>query len=103
MIGLLLNPLVLCVLLWLVARGSADIEYGRVFFISLGVSIVGVAIAALAGGGFVALVALLPVLGLLAFLLMRYCCVSLQQALIVTGLYFAYQIAFPILVGWLLG
>jgi hypothetical protein len=102
MIALLLNPVVLCVLVWLVARGTADIDFVRMFFIALGVGLFGAVVGMAVGDSYLALLALLPVLGLLVFLLMKYCCVTLQQALIVTGLYFAYQVAFAVLMGSLL-
>ena len=41
MLFLFLNPAILCVLVWLVARGSTDIEFGKMFFIALAVSISG--------------------------------------------------------------
>ncbi|MCI0684674.1 MAG: hypothetical protein L0Y71_21465 [Gemmataceae bacterium] len=96
MLGLFLNPLVLCVLVWLVARGTADIDFGKMFFIALGVGIVGTLAAMFLGGGYVGLLALIPILGLLLFLLMKYCYLTLQQGLIVTGLYFLYQVGFAV-------
>ena len=41
MLPLFLHAGVLCVLLWLVTRGTADIEFWRVFFIAFGISILG--------------------------------------------------------------
>jgi hypothetical protein len=102
MIALLLNPLVLLVLVWLVARDSAEIDFGRMFFIALGVGLAGFAVGMVVDDGYLALLATLPVLGLLVFLLMKYCGVTLQQALVVTGLYFAYQIGFAVLMESLL-
>ena len=96
MISLLLNPVVLTFLVWLVARRNADIDLAVMFFIALGVGLAGAA-ASMLVGGFLALLALPPVLGLLVYLLMKYCGVTLQQALIVTGLYFAYQLGFAVL------
>jgi hypothetical protein len=72
------------------------------FFIALGVGIVGAVAGMAVGGGYFALLALLPVLGFLVFLLMKYCSVTLQQALIVAGLYFAYQVGFAALLESLL-
>jgi hypothetical protein len=96
MLSLFLNPLVLCILVWLVARGTADIEFAKMFFIALGVGIVGALAVNFFGGGYAALLAWIPFLGLLLFLLMKYCYLTLQQGLIVTGLYFLYQIGFTI-------
>ncbi len=95
MIGLLLNPLVLCILVWIVARSTADIDFGKMFFIAVGVGLVGAALN-VAVGGYLALLTVIPVAALLVFLLMKYCGLTLQQALIVTGLYFAYQILFVV-------
>ena len=97
MLPLFLHAGVLCVLLWLVTRGTADIEFWRVFFIAFGISILGRVTGLLVGDVFLALLALVPILGLLAFLLMKYCCATLQQSLIVTGLYFGYHIGFAVL------
>jgi hypothetical protein len=91
MLGLLLNPLVLCVLVWIVARSTADISFVTMFFIALGVGIVG-ALLGFVLPGFLGLLSIIPVGLLLVFLLMKYCALTIQQALIVTGLYFAYQI-----------
>jgi hypothetical protein len=102
MLGLFLNAAVLCVLVWLVARGTADISFGRMFLIALGVGVANVVAGMIVGGGYLALLASIPVLGLLIFLLMKYCCVTLQQALLVTGLYFIYQVCFAILLNVLL-
>ena len=56
----------------------------------------------LVGEGYLALLALLPVLALLVYLLMKYCSLTLQQALIVSGLYFAWQVGVVILLAVLL-
>src|SRR5262249_35123678 len=93
MISLVLNPVVLCFLVWLIARGTADIDFGRMFFIALGVGLVG-AILGLLVGGFLALLTWVPVLALLVFLRMKYCPLTLEQAGIVSVLYFVYQIGF---------
>jgi len=102
MLFLFLNPAILCVLVWLVARGSTDIEFGKMFFIALAVSIVGAVLGKLVGEGYLALLALVPVLALLVYLLMKYCSLTLQQALIVSGLYFAWQVGVVILLAVLL-
>lgn len=94
MLALILNPLVLCVLVWLVARGTAEIDFAKMFFIALGVGIVGALAVNYFGGGYFGLLALIPFLGILLFLLMKYCYLTLQQGLIVTGLYFLYQLGF---------
>jgi hypothetical protein len=73
MLFLFLNPAILCVLVWLVARGSTDIEFGKMFFIALAVTIAGWVLSALVGGGYLALLALIPLMALLAYLLMKYC------------------------------
>jgi hypothetical protein len=93
MIALLLNPLVLCLLVWVVARSSAEFDFPRMFFIAVGVGLLGAALGALVEG-YLVLLTLIPVAALLVFLLMKYCCLTLGQALVVTGLYFAYQILF---------
>ena len=102
MIGLVLNPVVLCALVWLVARGTSEFDFGRMFFIALGVGLAGAAMGMLIEDEYFALLALLPMMGLLVFLLMKFCFVTLQQALIVAGLYFAWQIGFSVLMHFLL-
>jgi hypothetical protein len=94
--ALVLHPLVLCLLVWLVARSTAEIGFGRMFLIALVVGVIGAALSA-AVGDYLGLLTLIPVGGLLIYLLMKYCAVTLPQALLVTGLYFAYQILFVVL------
>ena len=99
MLGLILNPLVLCLLVWIVARSTAEFDFGRMFFIALGVGLASAALNQMVAGHlYLQLLTLLPVAGLLIFLLWKYCYLTLQQALIVTGLYFVYQISISLLV-----
>src|SRR5260370_18018733 len=97
MIALLLNPVVLCVLVWLVARGTADIDFPMMFFIALGVGIVGAVAGMGVGGGSFSPPALFPGLGLLVFSLLKYFSVSLQQALLLTARYFSMPSVFAAL------
>jgi hypothetical protein len=41
MLGIIIDPLVLCILVWIVARDSADVNFAIMFFICLGVGLVG--------------------------------------------------------------
>ncbi len=94
MIALFLNPLVLCALLWLVARNSADFYFAQVFFLALGIGIAGALL-----GIFLGILSLIPLAALTVFLLMWYCGITLGQAVLVTALYFAYQVGLSLLLG----
>lgn len=93
MLSLLLNPVVLCLLVWIVSRGTHEIEFGKMFFIALGVGILG-AVLGFVLPGFLGLLSIIPVGALLIFLLMKYCYLTLPQSLVVTVLYFVYQVGF---------
>jgi hypothetical protein len=92
--------LVLCVLVAIVGRSNTDFDFPRMFFIALGVGLFAAALNAFVPGA-PGVVAIVAACGLLAYLLM-HCGLTLQQALIVTGLYVAYQIGFALLITSLL-
>jgi hypothetical protein len=96
MCGLVLNPAVLCLLVWIVARSTAEFDYGRMFFIALGVGLAGALMSIFIPAPF-DLITLLPLGALLVFLLIKYCYLTLTQSLIVMGAYFAYQVLFGLL------
>ena len=88
MIGIFVNPVILCVLLYLVARHNAEYDFGTVFFVSLGVTISGFFAVALVGpilGGIVQL-------ALAGYLLVRFCYVTLKQTIIVLIAFVACQL-----------
>jgi len=88
--SLVLHPIVLCLLLWGIARKNANLEFANVFFICLAIS---------AGSMFTELklypefgtVAFVPIAVVSIFLLMRYCYTNLIQAILVLGLFAAWQ------------
>jgi hypothetical protein len=97
MLGLFLNAAILYALVWIVARDTAELDFLVMVLIAIGVSVAGWVLGMAVGDGILGVVAIIPILGLLAFLLMKYCYISLQQALIVTGIYFVYLIGFALL------
>jgi hypothetical protein len=93
LLSLFLHPVVLCILLWIVARKNANLEFATVFFICLAITI----------GSTIAAVKLYPDLGSLTFvpiavasifLLMRFCYTSLVQSIIVLALFGGWQLAY---------
>lgn len=98
MCGLILDPLMLFLFVAIVARTQADLDYPKIFFIAVGVGLFDASLNIAVGGGFLSLFMLIPVGALLTFLLMKYIDLALQQPLIFTGLYFAYQILFVVLI-----
>jgi hypothetical protein len=92
-IGLLLNPAILCLLVWIVAGSTADFYVARMFFIAVAVGLVG-GVLGTALGAQMAVLALVPMACILVFLLMKYCGVALKQAVLITCLYFAFQLFF---------
>ena len=88
--SLVLHPIVLCLLLWVIARKNANLEFANVFFICLAIS----------GASMFAELNLYPRFGEVVFvpiavvsifLLMRYCYTNLIQAILVMGLFAAWQ------------
>jgi len=95
-VTLFLHPLVLCGLLWLIARHNAEFSFARVFFVALGIGLAGIVAGAALGPG-LGLLALLVMAGVCVYFLMKFCYTTLGQALATTGLYFVYQVAFVLL------
>jgi len=78
----LINPIILYILLYFFAGKNADLEFIKIFFVSLGIGI----------GGTIILMILTPVLGYLSiipvvlfslFLLKKYCYVTFRQGVII--------------------
>jgi hypothetical protein len=89
--ALFIDPLVLMVTLWAVARHNAEYSYPTLLLISIGLAIVGIVLSFLIG-----LFAVIPLFGLMLWVLMRFCYVTLTQALIVTAIFIAFKIALAI-------
>ncbi|MBY0230075.1 MAG: hypothetical protein K2W96_12405 [Gemmataceae bacterium] len=97
MFSLLVDPAILCLLLWIVASREADIDYRTMFFIAICVGLAGAFTISLLGDSLLVLVLVpLTMMVLLVFLLIRFCGVDLTQALIVAAAFFAYKIAFAL-------
>lgn len=79
MLGIFFSPIILWVLLYLVARHTAELDLGVVFFVSLGITIAGWFLVEAFGTvpGFAAQAILA------GYLLMRFCCLTLMQMVIV--------------------
>ncbi len=86
MIGLFLDPAILCLLLYLFARHNAEFDFLRVFFITLGIG-VGGAVIFMALAPSIGLLSLIPVFLLALFLLMKFCYVSLKQGVIILSVF----------------
>jgi len=89
MIAVFVNPVILCVLLYLVARHNAEYDFGTVFFVSLGITIAGWFFVAFVGP----IIGLVGQLVLAGYLLVRFCYVTLKQAVIVLAAFLACQVA----------
>lgn len=96
MLALILNPIVLAFLVWIVGRSVAEFDFGRMFFIALGVSLAGLFLVT-QFDRVQAILMLIPLAALLVYLLMRYCYLTLNQSIIVAVLYFTYQILFDLM------
>lgn len=94
MLGILFSAFVLMGVLYLVARNDAEINFPRMLLVSLGITVIALVSSPLG------LLALPIVLVASAWILVRFCYVSWQQAWIVTGIYLVVQIALG--VGWAL-
>jgi hypothetical protein len=92
MIGLVLHPAILIGIIWTVARYDAEINFLKALLVVIGVGLC----SALLG-------TLHPLLGLLGYIvilpaaLMRFCYLRLKQALIVTGIFVAWLIAYELI------
>ena len=89
--SLVLHPIVLCVLLWVVARKNANLEFANVFFICLAISVAST-FAQLKFYPDFGTMAFVPIALGSVFLLMRYCYTTLVQSIIVMGLFVAWQV-----------
>ena len=96
MLSLFIDPAVLCVLLYIITKGEAEADFGRVFFVSLGIGLGAAAIVAALGAA-LGLLALIPVFALGVFMLMKFCYASLPQSAAVLGIFAVYKIAISIL------
>lgn len=88
--SLVLHPIVLCLLLWVIARKNANLEFANVFFICLAISAASM-FAELKLYPEFGTVVYLPTAALSIFLLMRYCYTNLIQSVLVLGLFAAWQ------------
>jgi hypothetical protein len=97
MIGLVVHAVVLIVIMWLVARHSAELNFFTALLVTVGVGIC----SALLG-------AMHPFLGLVGFIailplgLVRFCSLTLKHASIVTGLFTVWLILYQFFMGELL-
>lgn len=89
MIGLALNTAALLFIMWMVAKNNAEFSFLTTVLVIVGINICG------------ALLSLIhPLAGLLAYFiilplaLVRFCCLSIKQGLVVAGIYFIWLIAF---------
>ncbi len=96
MIALVLHPLVLCAILYLVSRGTAEADFPRVFFLSLGIGLAS-SLLGLVLGETLGVLTVIPVLAIAVFALMKYCYVTLNQALLTVAVFFGYLVAFQLL------
>jgi hypothetical protein len=99
MIPLIFDPVALCVLVWFVAGDNAEIDRVTMFLIAFPVGIAATAIMLTSGLGFLAFVAWLLLVLALAVLLMRYCCLTDRQAVLVAVLYYGWLVGFALIVG----
>jgi hypothetical protein len=90
---ILANPAVLCILVWLIARDSAEIVYGTMYLIALVVGLFAFGITSALGLPF-GLLGMVPLVLVLAGLLVRYCYVNSWQAFLASVLYFIFQLGF---------
>ena len=97
MLALFLDPLVLCLAVWIVARSNGEYEFVHMFYISFAVTLAAVFLQVMVGGA-LGWAGLAVVLVLLIFSLMKYCYLTLSQACIVTGVYIVYRV--PLAMFW---
>jgi hypothetical protein len=89
MIGLVLQPIVLIVIMWIVARHDAELNFLTALLVVIGTGFCSAMLAALHPiAGLAGYVIILPLA------LVRFCYLSLKQAAIVTGIFAVW------LVGW---
>ena len=93
LLGLVLNAAALCVIVYLVTRGTAEIDFVTMVIIALAISVAGFFLGRLAGDPYVATALTIPLMLLLTFLLMKYCYTTLKQAIISSVLFFVWQFA----------
>lgn len=94
MLGLLLNPLILMLLMYWLARHEADLAFYKAFLICFLVSLV-VFAAGLAIGSFSLLIYAL----LLPWALVQFCYLRWKTAFLVFGIFFVYQILLSLALG----
>lgn len=92
MISLLLDPLILLLFMWLLARHEADFSYLKLLLITL-------CIALIANG----LGMLNPWLGLISYIILiplalhRFCYITLKSAVLITALFIVWQVAWHLI------
>lgn len=91
--SLFVHPIVLCLLLWVIARKNANLEFANVFFICLAISIAS-SVAAVKFYPEFGEATFVPIALLSIYLLMRYCYTNLVQTILILGLFAAWQVAY---------
>jgi len=92
MIGLFLNPVILWLILFIVARHDAERSYSTLFFVSLGISVVAL-ITTIYVGQFAIIIS--PIVCVLA--LKQFCNLGWLRAMLATILFVGWMITWPIL------
>jgi hypothetical protein len=91
MLGIILSALILMGALYVVAKHDAEIDFPRMALVSLGITIVALLSSPLG-------IFALPVIAVAtAWILVRFCYVSWNQASIVTAIYLVTQIGLALL------
>jgi hypothetical protein len=87
MAGIAISALLLCVIMFVVARHEADYSLPKVLMVSAGISIVSLLLSMAIG-----LLAVPVIIGLTMWALHEFCFLRWSRAAIVTGIYIACQI-----------
>ena len=100
MLILIVSPIVLCILLYAIARHNAEFNILTTFFVSVGIGI-GCLIANQVAGESLILVLLLDLV-VAGLLIWKFCYTTILQTVIVTTAFVAYLVFAPLLLGVLL-
>ena len=92
MVALVLHPAVLILIMWIVARHNAELSFLTALLVVIGVGVCSALLGALHPlAGLFGYVIILPLA------LVRFCYLNLKQALIVTGIFAAWLIAYEVI------
>ena len=91
MLSIIVNSLVLCAAMYLIARHEAEISFPIVLMITVGVSVIGAILSM-----FIGPIALLISLALLAWAVHQFCYLSWPKASLVSGIYLVTNVALAI-------